>query len=262
MLSFRAPLAISSFWAHSCRRAPCAKRCVTSFAASVTDSPRPRLVSGLEGLSENAALKSKIEAVEKWIVFTDLHVHERNDGHWEAALATVEELAMQHNAGCLFLVRTGKPCSMTGYTNPVCQWLRTVPLQSAPCAQNVQGQIMAEHVACDPGLLEIRYAPCSMKTLKNTLILQGDFWESRTSVKHTTLAAVCEALAGWRHPTIAIVGNHDQSNQAGTEHGMHFLQAINPNWVVLTDPCTFLGALWLPYRCAPALRMRRISYGS
>lgn len=139
MLSFKAPSAISSFWTSCRRQAPFAKRCVTSFAASVTESPRPR-GSGLEGLSENAALKSKIEAVEKWIVFTDLHVHERNDGHWEAALATVDELATQHNAGCLFLVRTGKPCSIKGCKNPaVCQWLRTMPLQSAPMCPECAG---------------------------------------------------------------------------------------------------------------------------
>ena len=88
--------------------------------------------------------------------------------------------------------------------------------------------------------------------------VQGDFWDARTSVPHTTLNAVRAALSTWRHPTIALTGNHDQSNAAGTEHGMRILEDICPDWTVISEPVVAGGALWLPYRCA---RRRWCSYG-
>ena len=82
--------------------------------------------------------------------------------------------------------------------------------------------------------------------------VQGDFWDSRLSVPHATLNKVRAALHGWERPTIALVGNHDQSTASGQQHGMHILADICPQWTVVSEPTVAGSALWLPYRCAPA----------
>jgi hypothetical protein len=78
--------------------------------------------------------------------------------------------------------------------------------------------------------------------------LQGDFWDSRVSVPHQTLNKVRKALKGWERPTIALVGNHDQTSFSGEEHGMHILSDINPKWTIISEPALAGSSLWLPYR--------------
>ena len=152
-----------------------ARLCVTKAVATPVD--QGRLSLGIENLSPE--LENKLKSVKSWIVFSDLHVHERHEPQWQQALDVVDKLAREHNSGCLFL---------------------------------------------------------------------GDFWEARTSVKHATLNQVQKIMSGWEHPTIAIVGNHDQVNNSGTEHGMLLLESLNSNWAVITSPTLFMDALWLPYR--------------
>lgn len=43
--------------------------------------------------------------VKRWIVFSDLHVHQRFDPYWLDSLNSVSKIATEHNAGCIFLVR-------------------------------------------------------------------------------------------------------------------------------------------------------------
>jgi hypothetical protein len=54
----------------------------------------------------------KIKHVKRWIVFSDLHVHARYAPFWRLSLERVHALAIEHDAGCLFLVRHPSPSSV------------------------------------------------------------------------------------------------------------------------------------------------------
>lgn len=43
--------------------------------------------------------------INRWILFSDLHVHERYSPHWRSSLNSVSQIATQYDAGCIFLVR-------------------------------------------------------------------------------------------------------------------------------------------------------------
>lgn len=47
-------------------------------------------------------------SINRWVVFSDLHVHERYTPHWRSCLHSVSQIATEYNAGCIFLVRGGK----------------------------------------------------------------------------------------------------------------------------------------------------------
>jgi hypothetical protein len=53
----------------------------------------------------SSVLEAKLASVDRWLVFSDLHVHQKYDPHWQEALRSVHDLASQHSAGVLFLVR-------------------------------------------------------------------------------------------------------------------------------------------------------------
>lgn len=88
----------------------CAAAATVSPAAA-QEQPPCRLAGDGEPLAR--ALKQ----AERWIVFSDLHVHQKYEPHWQQALDDVHALAKDRDAGVLFLVRihpfaacTGKGC--------------------------------------------------------------------------------------------------------------------------------------------------------
>lgn len=59
----------------------------------------------VEPLALPAWKLERLESVARWVVFTDLHVHARFAPSWRLALEAVHALAVEHDAGVLFLVR-------------------------------------------------------------------------------------------------------------------------------------------------------------
>eukprot|EP00892_Ulva_mutabilis_P005450 jgi/Ulvmu1/3277/UM151_0025.1 len=45
----------------------------------------------------------RFSTIKRWIVFSDLHVHQRFDPYWRDSLHSVSAIAAEHNAGCIFL---------------------------------------------------------------------------------------------------------------------------------------------------------------
>ena len=57
-------------------------------------------------------VEQRFKGIERWIMFSDLHVHQRHSPHWKSALDCVRSAAAERQAGCLFLVRLpGWHCS-------------------------------------------------------------------------------------------------------------------------------------------------------
>jgi hypothetical protein len=144
-------------------------------------------------------------------------------------------------------------------TPALCRGSRiAVPVQSAAHTLTVQAlhalSALILWQPAPPRTCSSRLHPSAAHVLDTHV--QGDFWDSRTSVPHHTLNAVRAALSNWRHPTVALVGNHDQSNFSGSEHGMRILEDISDAWTVVSEPAVAGGALWLPYRCARATASR------
>jgi hypothetical protein len=50
-------------------------------------------------------VEQRLEACRRWVVFSDLHVHQRHSPYWRDALAAVQAAASELQAGCIFLVR-------------------------------------------------------------------------------------------------------------------------------------------------------------
>lgn len=73
--------------------------------------------------ASDSALAQKLASVERWVVFSDLHVHPKFAPYWQDALATVDKLAKERSAGVLFLVR---PPLLGNATKAVCVPTRAV----------------------------------------------------------------------------------------------------------------------------------------
>lgn len=172
------------------------------------------------------ALTRKLQSVDKWVVFSDLHVHPKFSPYWQDALSTIHSLAVERSAGVLFLVRL---------------WPTPRSYQ-----QMFQSKVQPSCASHRPG----QYGGRERASKTMASVVQGDFWEARTSVQHETLNAVRAALHPWQVPTVAITGNHDQSTASGSEHGMNILEDISSAWTVISEPTLAGTALWLPYRCA------------
>jgi hypothetical protein len=69
---------------------------------SVVDANRKACVC----VASDSALAQKLASVERWVVFSDLHVHAKFAPYWQDALASVDKLAEERSAGVLFLVRS------------------------------------------------------------------------------------------------------------------------------------------------------------
>lgn len=50
-------------------------------------------------------VEQRFASLTEWIVFSDLHVHQRHSPHWREALDSVRSAAEERQAGCIFLVR-------------------------------------------------------------------------------------------------------------------------------------------------------------
>ena len=82
------------------------------------------------------------------------------------------------------------------------------------------------------------------------IIFLGDFWHIRGSLNVELLNRVLSSLGKWTQPVVMIPGNHDQVTLGGAVHALEPLRYAFPaqQVVILSDPCFFLGALWIPYR--------------
>jgi hypothetical protein len=64
-----------------------------------------RAMAGPNLVKQLSRRKARLyEDVRQWIVFSDLHVHERYAPHWKDALQEIAGLLGLYNAGCIFLV--------------------------------------------------------------------------------------------------------------------------------------------------------------
>ena len=86
------------------------------------------------------------------------------------------------------------------------------------------------------------------------VLFLGDFWHRRGAIPVAPLAAAVEAFRAWRAPTLLLAGNHDMATLDGRLHALDAVAAAAPegNVQVIAEPCTALGAAWLPYRRKPA----------
>lgn len=76
-------------------------RASTTCATQTSDAPDAKALF-VQASPETSELFS---SVKRWIVFSDLHVHQRFHPHWRSSLNSVSKIASAHNAGCIFLVR-------------------------------------------------------------------------------------------------------------------------------------------------------------
>ena len=132
------------------------------------------------------------------------------------------------------------------------------PTDPSPFAAVTDWVVFSDLHVCDrtlpaslAALQAVRHAVEARGPNAGALFL-GDFWHARGALPVTPLNAVLDELALWRHPTIMLVGNHDQVSAGGLEHALSPLAAALPCGHVFDRPTLFLGALWLPYRRSAA----------
>ena len=84
----------------------CAAAVTASPAVAAQDAPC-RLAGAEEPLAR------ALRQADRWIVFSDLHVHQKYEPHWQRALQDVHSLAQERGAGILFLVQTPPLCGLS-----------------------------------------------------------------------------------------------------------------------------------------------------
>lgn len=73
--------------------------------AAVAEQAATEQSAAAAAFTRNPALEQKLASRDRWVVFSDLHVHQKFEPHWQEALVSVHDLATKHSAGVLFLVR-------------------------------------------------------------------------------------------------------------------------------------------------------------
>ncbi|GFR43834.1 hypothetical protein Agub_g4955, partial [Astrephomene gubernaculifera] len=80
------------------------------------------------------------------------------------------------------------------------------------------------------------------------VIFLGDFWDRRGALPVEPLNQVLQEMSSWTCPVLMLVGNHDQVDLGGRQHGLTPLELACPHVHVVEEPTRWRGALWLPYR--------------
>ncbi|GLI58613.1 hypothetical protein VaNZ11_000347 [Volvox africanus] len=80
------------------------------------------------------------------------------------------------------------------------------------------------------------------------VIFLGDFWDRRGALPVEPLNQVLQEMSSWSCPVLMLVGNHDQVDLGGLQHGLTPLELACPHVHVFDEPTLWQGALWLPYR--------------
>ncbi|CAI5500517.1 unnamed protein product [Closterium sp. Naga37s-1] len=203
-----------------------------------------REVGGESGASEQVlfdppALPAAFEGVQRWVLFSDLHVSRRNAELCAALLTHVHQLAKDRAAGVVCLgdfwhVRGSLPVEAL---NAVMQAMGpAVWTQPTIMIPGNHDQVPL-HRPCHAAALFIRFAPfCLLPlSLPSFLAIPSLLSLPLTLVAHPPLLPPRPSPPG-------------QVSVDGTQHALAVLARINPHIVVLSNPTVLLAALWLPFR--------------
>lgn len=191
--------------------------------------PSPRVVSTVcsSGAVEAAATTTTLshlgteahgpqgkrwDKVQRWVMFSDLHVSVRTLDTCISVLQKIKKEATSRKAGILFLGENIVPkcyiaCIMIRVkhqrpSNPIC-----CKVCHIPCRQH----------SCTP-------APLKWAQRRSAHIT-GDFWHARGALPVEPLNAILREFESWRQPTLMLVGNHDQVSVGGLDHALQPLAA-------------------------------------
>lgn len=164
------------------------------------------------------------ETVDKWIIFSDLHVSVKTLGVCISVLRRIKKEAVARKAGIVFL---GKAIHILELDD-ICDSGMHLSLPTAS-----QHHCTSQRQSSNLPALTARLS-------SNAYI--GDFWHVRGALPVEPLNAVLREIETWRQPTLMLVGNHDQVSIGGLDHALHPLAAACSAIHILEEPILYRSA--------------------